>query len=98
MGYRYQICTYDVWGNARDGWDVNDVRPGPVVAIDDARSDAQVIRALRAAGIIGRQHTRSFTVDGDETVYVSFDYGYTGRYRGESLAGMPVCELRPIFE
>jgi len=87
MGYHYQICTYDVWGNARDGWDVNDVRPGPVAAIDDARSDAQVIRALRAAGIIGRRQTRSFAVDGDETVYVS-----------EYRTGRPVCELRPIFE
>lgn len=80
----YRIFTYDLWGNARDGWDVNDVYPGPVVRIADARIDAKVARALRAAGVIGRHvRTASLDMDGDETVYVM-------------RRGRPVCELRPV--
>lgn len=80
----WEIWTYDVWGNARDGFDVNDLRcesrehainipvetfnPGTAHAFDGAYPTVRQIRA--ALGVTGEPY--GVDVDGDDcTIYVT---------------------------
>ena len=52
MKHKYEIITYDVWGNARDGFEVNNAfTTGRVVEIDPNASDRAINRALNARGV-----------------------------------------------
>ena len=43
----YDLILYDVWGNEKDGWDVNDgFRCGVSVTLPEDATDAQVIAAI----------------------------------------------------
>ena len=48
----YEIITYDVWGNAKDGWEVNDAyRTGRHVRIRPDASDYAINRAVGLRGV-----------------------------------------------
>lgn len=85
----YTVHTYDVWGNAKDGYDVNDVYPScGTVELSDDCTDADIIRACKSIGAIRRNfHIDSFRIDGE--------IGYS-MYVNHQLTGYPVCELRPV--
>lgn len=51
----FRVFSLDVWGNARDGYDVNeqhDTGTEITYRYKDTLSDAQIIRGLRRAGVI----------------------------------------------
>lgn len=90
---RWALRTYDVWGNAKEGWDVNDVRghgtvdltldvqeanPGTTMAFYHA---TPTDRQLRKVFGLGKQQ---IDTDGDDTII------YVNRRRD----GYPVGELR----
>lgn len=86
MKRTYRDYGYDLWGNDKDGWHVNDVYRGDTVEIDD---DKPLIPQLRKAGLLkkGIRET-SILVEGEP--------GYTyyimdGRKR---TYGKPAMELR----
>jgi hypothetical protein len=85
----YRVYTYDVWGNADNGYDVNDVyRSGETVEIPDDTSSRDIPGILHAAGILSDE--------GLETVEVDDAYmDATTIYLCRKDDGMPVCELRP---
>lgn len=102
---RWSIATYDVWGNARDGYDVNDVyRRGEIeLSIDVAVNNAGSPQEFESASISDKQIRSVFglgktqiDVDGDDTVY------YVNRARDGYPIGELVCEshesLSPIRE
>lgn len=74
----WDVVAYDVRGNARDGYEVNDKhRVGKVHLPESVLSgtDAAVVSFLKKAGIIGPAAKNSrFTLDGDDDV-IYFDYG-----------------------
>lgn len=93
----WQVYTYDVWGNRRDGYDVNDVyrqgtveinlRPNrhntgtPHEFVSYSPTDRQLFRALGLQGLRGGIDT-----DGDDVnIYVN-----------RSRDGYPLAELRCI--
>ena len=83
----YDVHGLDVWGNAREGFEVNDVYPsrGQVEIPEDA-SHEEIVRALKAEGFIDRNiHMSSVEIDGEP--------GYT-LYIGEARTNKPVYELR----
>lgn len=86
---QWEIRTYDVWGNARDGYEVNDIYYYPYdVEIQCDPTDKQIIQALKEAGVIGK-YDRYATYEihwGDE------NHAYVNRVRD----GFPVCELFPV--
>ena len=85
----YNVHGLDVWGNEKDGFEVNDVYPsrGRVKIHDDA-SDAEVVRVLKAEGLIDRNiRFKSVEVDWNERGYEI--------YINEARSGRPVYELRP---
>ena len=85
----YTVHGLDVWGNAREGFDVNDVYPsrGRVTIFDDA-TDAEVVQALKREGFISpRIRVASVAIDGES--------GYS-LYINEARTGKPVYELRAV--
>jgi hypothetical protein len=84
----YRVHPLDVWGNAKDGFQVNDVYPsrGEVQFPEDA-SHEEIVAALKKAGFIDRNiRHKSIRIDGEQgdTLYV--EHESTGR---------PEYELRP---
>jgi hypothetical protein len=86
----YRLYTYGVWGNAEDGYDVNDVyRQGPEhdVTIPDGASDAETIRILETDGALkpGSCVLSPASWEGDVLYLESVE------------DGRPVCEYRKII-
>lgn len=48
----YRVRLFDTWGNARDGWEVNDVHNGPVIRLPYGGGVRAMIRAMREAGLV----------------------------------------------
>lgn len=73
----WRMYTYDVWGNARDGFEVNNVfRTGHVIEIPvrEGRggvgaSDRDILNILKEAGLV-RQDVRpsQVRIDGDDEI------------------------------
>lgn len=51
----WRMYTYDVWGNARDGFEVNNVfRTNHVVEIPETASLREILNILKEAGLVRR--------------------------------------------
>ena len=71
----FRLYTYDVWGNEKDGYEVNDIfKTSETYEIPAEATDAHVIKALRKQGCFkARVLSRLIEIDGDdETIYVSY--------------------------
>ncbi len=62
----FDVWTLDVWGNAADGFDVNDRCKVGTVEIPDDADDAGVVDALIAAGYLQPSARGRVEVDGDD--------------------------------
>ena len=83
----YEVISYDVWGNARDGFDVNAAyRTGVVISISDTDTDATINRKLGRAGITGAQ---GVAWDGEPGMALYGEYKRNGR---------PAAELRAVLD
>jgi len=86
--YIYEVFTYDLWGNPKDGFQVNDVYSTGIrdlVICEDAK-DKDVIRYLKKAGVLNpKDHFKSFDIFGepDYALYIEKN-------------GIPVCELQAM--
>jgi hypothetical protein len=59
---KYQaVFNFDVWGNSRDGWEVNDCRRGGEVEVFDTDTDAQVVAKFKCA--LGFTTRQVFVID-----------------------------------
>lgn len=82
-----QLLTLDVWGNEKEGYEVNDIREsGIFFRFKDFRvSKKALLKALKRVDYLKKNlKFSSFTVEGD-------DYGLFIDYKG-----MPVYQLRRI--
>jgi hypothetical protein len=73
------VHSLDVWGNARDGYDVNDVYPssGTIIVPIDATDD-EVIAALKADGFVKRNVRKSsIRIDGEPEYGLFIEYAPT---------------------
>ena len=79
----YREIGYDVWGNDKDGYEVNDVYKRGLVEIDP---DKDLVKEMRKAGLL-RKGVRSSRVqiegESDYTLYVT-----------DARNGRPEFELR----
>ena len=77
---QYKLYDYDVWGNEKDGYDVNNVwSTNEIYEISEKgmESDKQMIKELKKQGLIKKGiRFSSIDIDGDErTIYL----GYKGK-------------------
>jgi hypothetical protein len=86
--HRHQILTLDVWGNARDGWEINNMYPyGESVDLSDDMTDAQILRATSIA--MGGGSAAGLEVEADMAI------GDGDIYICVKKNGKPVVALRP---
>lgn len=80
----YELIEYDVWGNARDGYEVNDAfHTNQFYDIDSDWNNAQLVGELKKQGLIKKRiRAKSVEMDGDDQV-IYFSY-----------KGKPEFELR----
>jgi uncharacterized Zn ribbon protein len=80
----YRLYTYDVWGNEKDGYEVNDVfKSSELYSFDEKLSYENLIKELKKQGLIKKGlHVKSIEIGGDDLT-ITFDY-----------KGKPEFELR----
>ena len=85
----YNVHGLDVWGNAREGFWVNDVYPSQgKVTIYDGATDKEIVQSLKREGFIDPKiRFSSVRIDGEP--------GYD-LYIEETRTGRGVYELRPV--
>ena len=88
----YKVIDYEVWGNERDGFDVNDLIPTPFeISVTENMRDETIIKKLVDVGFLNikalePRELKEFVVEGEHG-YSLYIYQEYNRY--------PVCELRP---
>lgn len=85
----YKIYDYDVWGNTKEGYYVNDVFATDfIVELPENATDLEIIKELKNIGFLGKYiRNKSIEIDGDsEVLYINYVTQKEGIY--------PVCELR----
>lgn len=77
--------NYDLWGNARDGWDVNDrSASGEMVTLYENDKDKDIFARMRKAGLIDKgKKTSTIEIDGEMPYALYFN----------SASGEPLGEL-----
>lgn len=64
---KWRVWLLDVWGNAKDGYEVNDRRSWGYIHLPDDPSDKVILAELRKVGLLNRGGTtRSISIDGDD--------------------------------
>lgn len=80
---RYEVISYDVWGNARDGYEVNQAfHTGEFVEVDPYAEHHTFFRSLKKQGAISSYAGMKVDEIGDETCL------YVVRER----------DMKPLFE
>ena len=86
----FTVYTYEVWGNPKDGFEVNNrFKMSETIEISKNSTPKSIIRKLKQANIIKQNsHFDSFDIDGefDYTLYVTQINAAVGGY-------YPICEL-----
>ena len=84
-----QLCSYDIWGNEKDGYQVNNVFAEDIyIEVTDKTSDKDIIQQAKKKGFLNKHiKDSSFDIEGEDdfTLYVT----YTPKC-------MPIFELRNI--
>lgn len=82
----YQLVTYDLWGNNKDGYEVNDIyKQDLFILISSWNEDLEILKALRSEGILTKTtRYKDYTLNHNEDViYIEYK-------------SYPCCELRQI--
>jgi len=84
MKKQYELIEYDVWGNARDGYEVNQAfRTNQFYDIDPDWNDDKLIKELKKYGLIKKRIKKSSIEIGGDEFSIYLDY-----------KGKPEFELR----
>ncbi len=91
-----EVHTLDVWGNKRDGWEVNAAYRAGKIIINKPNEDVDqddIIYALKKDGYL-RKNAKNNKYD--------FDWDCTGgafiTYTGQSAPGYPVFNIQNVTE
>lgn len=88
--FKYRAVLYQLIGNAKDGYEVNDAcNSDYVIEFKDYQfGDKDIIRELKNCGLLNKNlKNKSIDIEGNEnTLYVNYVTNRLGRY--------PICELR----
>jgi len=91
----YEILSYDVWGNEKDGFEVNDThRTGYTCRIPENADNAAIVRALKRCGWL-KKTLKTKSVDFSYNDAIMRDE-WTPIYFNDARNGRPEGELRRI--
>ncbi len=75
---RWTVWSLDVWGNAREGFEVNDRQRAQTLMIPAEATDREIIQALKRAELLNPKcRFASFRLDGDDRLLM-LDAAKTG--------------------
>lgn len=76
----FQFIAYDTWGNAKDGYEVNDILSKTKVGlIPKDAGDTRVLQELKTAGLISKySRTNSFEFDWQDEGTCEISFAKTG--------------------
>lgn len=86
---KFEVRSYDVWGNKKDGYEINNVFASDIIiVVPDDWSKSDIIKQLKEEwGMKKGYQARHFQFEGDDEyslyLYRLSDY-------------LPVCELRRV--
>ena len=64
IGIYTLVNDFDVWGNAKDGWDINDCRiEEENIMINDFATDKEIVTMLKDKGYLTTNDMRKITVE-----------------------------------
>jgi len=65
MASKWQLIDYfDVWGNAKDGWDINNCRVVEEnIWLDDSVTDKEILKYLEKIGYLNTSDMRKLVVE-----------------------------------
>jgi len=92
--YKFEIIDYfDVWGNKKDGYEVNDVvNTHIIVELEENYTDKDIIKALKDVGYLkNRLWTKKFDISGEFNLSL-----YINSTLSKFAGYYPLCELRNI--
>jgi hypothetical protein len=91
---KYEIVSLDVWGNEKDGFEINcGFYTGAVITIDPY-DNKDIIRKVRQAGYVNKALPyQNFEIEGDPEFELTLYY--SSRRLGQRY---PVCSLDPMKE
>ena len=85
----YKILDYDVWGNAKDGYEINDVYSTQhTIEINELCYLNNIIKKLKDIDYLNPKTRTKFEID---------DYNYGTIYITRKRDGLPICELRRLL-
>ena len=85
---RYEIINLDVWGNEKDGYEVNDAHyTGEFVEIEDINNDSEILKAVEF-----------FLIDPKNNCYVDNISSETNIYINDNRDDLPLIELQLVQE
>ena len=82
---KYQLYDYEVWGNNKDGYEVNDIlKTNTIISIPLNASDREIIRILKKESII-KNNIRFSSIDfeGETGFVLYFSHHTQSHYRPE---------------
>lgn len=88
---KYRIYSLDVWGNNREGYEVNDLcSSGIVIELKEGFTNKELIQAMKRAGYLNtKARFKSFNIEGDElALFIN--------YNTSKVFNMPIAELRQV--
>lgn len=75
MKRKYECWVYDVCGNEKDGYNVNDIsKTSETYELNDLWNDKQIVRSLKEQGCIRKGIHASSIGIGGEFAYMYFEY------------------------
>lgn len=84
----YALVNYfDVWGNEKDGWQVNDSRVEGTVVINEYASDKEILTGLKGIGFLTTDDRRRLTIE------ILGEWIEVCQRKGMK----PLCSLRPNY-
>lgn len=82
------INYFDVWGNAKDGFEVNNMCSEGEWDIEEPRTNKDVLQFLKRIGFL-KNHVRMNMIN--------FIDAYCDHWEIEDKKGRPICSVRPIY-
>ena len=89
---KVELATYDVWGNARDGYEVNAAYRAGTFEDDklDLNNDRSIMEFLKRIGYLNKYaKLKSIEVEGDPEFSI---------YINDAKDGYPLWELRQVTD
>lgn len=92
MMSKWRVVSFDVWGNQKDGYEVNDLFKEGTIELDDSWNEDRIFIELKRNGLINKRIRRkSLTIRTDVEDFIWIE---SARHKD---CGYPIYQLEKEF-